>query len=40
MLPLLQRENLVNLVKRFTEPVAECVMVKHNDEEPLPRIEK
>lgn len=39
MLPLLQRENLVNLVKRFTEPVAECVMVKHNDEEPLPRIE-
>ena len=40
MLPLLQRENLVNLVKRFTEPVAECVMVKHNDEEPVPRIEK
>ena len=38
MMPLLQRENLVNLVKQFTEPVAECTIIKHNDTEPIPRI--
>lgn len=39
VMPLLQREGLVQLVKRFTEPVAECNIIKQNDTEPLPRLE-
>ncbi len=39
VMPLLQREGLIQLVKRFTEPVAECGIIKQNDTEPLPRLE-
>ena len=39
LLPLLKSEAMVKLVKNMTEPVAECSIVKHNEDEPLPLLD-
>lgn len=39
LLPLLKSETMVKLVKNMTEPVAECSIVKHNEDEPLPLLD-
>lgn len=39
LLPLLQRDELLQLVKRVTEPVAQCTPIKQNDTEPMPRLD-
>ncbi len=38
LLPVLRKENLVNLVRSMTVPVAEGTLIKHNEEEPIPAL--